>query len=464
MTILNSTLNWGVFLKVKKLMCAVSALILTAVMLGGCSESSFGEQALLRPPRATGDKAEIQTVIGKEAGGTYTLKYPQNGDYRSAVNLFESDDGTEYAVALYSTESDSNMNVSIIAHEDGEWNCLGSFSNSGVGVDRIIFKDINADGKDEILVGWSTYNADVNTLSAYSMENETVREMVIDETYSNIIISDITGDKTEDIVLLSLRVNQLPSSVKLLQYSEQEKKPIAKFSLELDSEITAFSNIMVGKINKGKKGIVIDGEKSGGVLATQVIYFDSDEKKLCNPLVTIADNGSVANDTTRKDVITSRDIDEDGIIEVPVVTSMAAPRDVDAGTVCSMTSWRQLHTEDGSLQTKLTSIINYTDGYYFIMPDNWSSDVTALNDPDNRIITFYIWNSKTSSLGDKLLTIHRFTRSEWNKAEHNDYIMLETVKTNGKEAVIAAQSFHTDAIDSLNLTKNEIENCIRLIA
>ena len=110
------------------------------------------------------------------------MKYPQKGEFRSAVNIFEDSDGTEYAAALYSTDNDSRMHVTIMVHdkdkEKDKWRSLGSCSNSGTGVDRIIYRDITSDGKGEFLIGWSGYNPGVNNLVVYSLYSDTVREMV----------------------------------------------------------------------------------------------------------------------------------------------------------------------------------------------------------------------------------------------------------------------------------------------
>ena len=438
---------------INKLIKCTAAAVLASVMLCGCSDIGFGDQAAM------------QQIISEEAAGSYTLKYPQKGEYRSAVNIFKDSDGTEYAAALYSTDNDSKMHVTIMVHEKDKdkWRSLGSCSNSGTGVDRIIYRDITSDGKGEFLIGWSGYNPGVNNLVVYSLYSDTVREMVIDESYTDFVITDITGDKTDDIMLLSLRNNQLPSTATLLQYSEQDKRPISKFALELDSEVTAFNSVVSGKIDKKTTGIVIDGENALEQNSTQVIYYDKKEKKLVDPLFTQTDSGVNKNITSRKEVITSRDIDGDGIIEVPVISEMAAPKDIKAGNVCSCTAWKQINTEDQSLLTRMNTVYNYNDSYYFVLPERWASNVTALSDSANRLMTFYVWSNNTLTLGDKLLEIHRFNRSEWDKKDQGDYIMLYTVNNKGREFIIAAQIFKTKSDESLNLEKSELENNVKLI-
>ena len=440
----------------------VLILTLCVFFCSGCSDINFSDGTLIRPPRATGDKAEIQDIITEEAGGSYTLKYPQNGDYRSAIIMYESKQITECAIALYSTENDANMHVSIIKYNGEKWECAGTFSNSGAGVDCVMFNDINGDKKDEIIIGWSTYNSNLKTLTAYTFGNNGIREMTIDDTYDEMVITDITGNNVKDIILFSLSTSDAPSTAKLLQYSEQEKRPIGKYSLELDSNITRFSNIMVGNVDEDKNGTIIEGEKSGGVFATQVIYFNDKENALVNPLVTV-NNNTVSNVTTRKDIIVSRDVDDDGIIEVPVVTQMSASENDDISTICSITSWKQLATEENILETDMNTVINYTDGYYFIMPEKWNGTVTAKTDPDNRQMTFYIWSTNTNSIGDKLLTIYRFTQTEWDNIDKSNLIHLEDVSNSTTNAVFAAEIFPTNAKDSLNITEDEVTCSVKPI-
>ncbi len=445
--------------KIKQLMSCIIAATL-GLFLCGCSDISFGEQTLLRPPRATGDQAEIQNIIKEQTGSSYNLKYPGTGEYRSAVTVFKTgNDNKEYAVALYSTEKGSKQNISIISHEENGWNLVGSFSKTGTGVDRLIFEDINSDGQDEIMVGWTTYNEGQNTLSAYSLENESVREMAISESYTDLMIADITENYSKDIILLSLRSNQSPSTAKLLQYSEQEKKPIAKLSIELDSEVTEFANTIYGKISPTKNGIVIDGEKNGGMLSTQIIYYDTALQKLYNPLVT--DSGTAA--TNRKDMITSRDINGDGIIEVPVVSQLPVPANTEASAVCSLVSWSAIDLEKSVLSHVVSTVMNYKDGYYFVMPESWNGNVTAVSDAERRCLSFYLWSGKTSSLGDIMLRINRCSVSQWQDGKNEGSVLIKKVKKGNTQYIISADLYKTEAKDNLNINEAKVMQSVVIL-
>lgn len=439
---------------------AVIAAAAVVTGLSGCTDMGFGEQVLLRPPRATGDKAAIQTAIEEQAGGSYTLKYPQKGQYRSAITMFDIGDG-EYALAFYSTDSDSKLNLSVIAGKDEQWKCIGSFSNKGTGVDRVMFKDVNNDGMDDIVVGWSNYATGRNTLSIYSIENNTVREMTVDETYNELMLADITGDKTQDIIIITLSTAQSGSNMIVMQYSEQEKRPIGKYAVELDPEVKEYTSVTYDRIDTGIEGVVIDGEKAGGLRTTQIVYYDKSGNELKNPLLTVSESDSYTNPTTRKDVISARDFDGDGIVEVPVITPLSASPKDNAGAVCSLTSWKQLRTNDDTLQTKINTVINYNDGYYFIMPEEWTGNVTALSDPAKREVSYYVWNSKTGTVGDRILSLERFGASDIEQAKADGYEPLDIELSDGTDSVIAAKLFKTNTNDKLNMDPGALEECVK---
>ena len=596
----------------------VSALLLSACLLtlSGCSGLAADGNSLLRPPRPTGDKAAIQEIIAREAGGAYNLKYPQRGVNRSAITLRNENTDNEYALALYSTENDTKLNVSIIAYAQSEWKCLGTYTNNSSGVDRVLFYDINADKREDIIIGWTSYNSAHKSLTAYSFNSDEAFEMSIDETYDDLAIVDLTNDSIDDIVLLSLSTQETPSSATLLQYSDQDKRPVGKYSLELDSEVIAFSNIVVGDVaintekklseikvtassarvapsdpsdgeasqeeksadeesaeesskesaaessreeenassdsskeddpNKessvndegsaessaegsqssndepsenetssdesseegsssesampvpieessgeiitdpddedgeessrgvkpvpkkfdanavlSKKGVVVDCKRSDNTFCTQMIYYDSIYDELTDPIARRKDGSTYINSTLRTEAVFSRDINGDDVIEVPVSVPMSAAADENGFAVCNLTSWCNYDARERKSNIAMNTVMNLKDGYYFVMPDRWLGNVTARSDAETREMTFYMWNSKTAALGDRLLLISRYTEQQWKDADHSGKILLELSPVKSK-AVYAAEIYLTSADESLNITETELQDSVFL--
>ena len=93
---------------------ALAALCMTP--LGGCGVLfSDDTEALMRPPRPTGDKTGIHEVIEKAAGEGFTFKYPASGDVRSAIVMQDiTGDGVEEAIAFYQKAEASSTGVNIM--------------------------------------------------------------------------------------------------------------------------------------------------------------------------------------------------------------------------------------------------------------------------------------------------------------------------------------------------------------
>lgn len=587
----------------KKTKMLLPAIMLSACMISaaGCSDPALGNDSLLRPPRATGDKAAIQEIIASEAGGSYTLKYPQKGENRSAITLRNENTDKEYAIALYATENDTKLNVSIISFDkQKEWKCLGTFTHNYSGVDRVLFYDVNGDKNEEVVIGWTSFNSTQKSLSAYSMSPEEAYEMQIDETYDEMVITNLNGDTTDDMILLSLSTPEKPSSATMLSYSVADGKPVGSYSLELDPEVVAFSNIVIGdaaintdtpeneekdtatgartensktenssvaensrqvssvpepsgavsepsaavpessaavpepsgavpgavepetesseeipepsepsdetpeessetskiriessevrvensvpsedetsgqesslseasvpevqedpeneKLIISKRGIVLDCKRKDNTYCTQMIYFDHFKEEIVDPLKRRSDS----NPTIRTDAVFSCDINDDDIIDIPVVSQMNASADESGANVCNLTTWYNYDAQVRKPVPVCSTVMNLKDGYYFLMPERWTDAVTARRDPETRELTFYLWNAKTSSTGDKLLTISRYNEQQWAEQEHDDLIMLDIRQENSK-IVYAAKIFVTSAEDKLNITEDELEKLV----
>ena len=86
-----------------RIWCAAVAVALAiSLLFSGCSLSALDAQSLMRPPRPTGERAQIHDELEKSAGANPTLKYPSRGEYRSAIIMHSLvSAGQEDAIAFY---------------------------------------------------------------------------------------------------------------------------------------------------------------------------------------------------------------------------------------------------------------------------------------------------------------------------------------------------------------------------
>lgn len=388
----------------RKLISLVMAGAICVSALSGCTSIGLNDMDLMRPPKATGDKAEIQGIVEAAAGGDYTLKYPKNGDFRSAIVMEDlNGDGVDEAVVLFksATENSSSTNILFLSEVDGKWKSMRSFKNANSDVDKIYIGDINNDGVKEVIVGWTSFIAGANQITYYQYSGTHVTETVIEDRYTEMVMCDLTGDNVQDLVLFSL-TNEGTANSNAKLYSYGEKGVVKKSQVDLDTNITSFSHIQYSQVEKGIPGLFVDGYTvNNDELTTGVLFYDKQTETLKDPLSVweLFDNGTYINPTIRQSPAICRDIDEDGIMEVPVVTTMDG-QETETETVCFVTYWNKLNTRTSLLSEVNHTVASYTDGYYFILPKAWENKVVAKSNTEARTIKFYLLDLEEEVLTD----------------------------------------------------------------
>ena len=204
----------------------VPAAILGACMLlsaNGCSFLELGLDDALRPPKTMGDEAEIEKLISESAKGSYILKYPKNGNYRSAIITQDLDgDDTAEAIAFFRGKDEATRLHMLVMYETQSYSAFycGSLEQS----DR----------------------SEVVTLSLYSADNE--------------------------------------AKATLLEYNADKRALFAKSSVAMDPSVVSFRHVIFGELGGGVRGLAVDGAYADEQLCTQIIYYNRDLAVLRNPL------------------------------------------------------------------------------------------------------------------------------------------------------------------------------------
>ena len=387
--------------KIKAIMVAM-AVAVTAFM-PGCSFVGMSDNDLLKPPKATGEKAEIQKLIESNAGVNYSLVYPQSGDYRSAIIMQDIDgDSADEAIAFCKTGKNSlNINIMFIKKVADKWTTIKTFDNVNSDVDRVYFSDVDNNGRKEVIVGWSSYLTGGNQITMYSYAKEGVTETMVnsDAMYTDMTVFDITNDGVDDLIVLTNQqdktLNTTITTARL--YSSCIKDKFSKVSeIKTNPNIIGYSKIQQGYVNNNVKGLFLDGLTSNAnEQITEVLYFSQERKILVNLLDSMQTDGDVENITKRNTISVCKDVDGDGIIEVP---SPYTPVISDTSiTPCSITKWYKIDSVNETIIESCHTVASYSDGFYFILPKEWENNIVAVNDNSSRVTSFYQIISVTNS-------------------------------------------------------------------
>ncbi len=427
------------------------AAMLAVSCLCGCNAHLFnGDRQLMRPPYPAGEERSIQDELTKNLG-SFTLKYPKSGSYRSAILRADlTGDQRNDALVFYRQDESKPISLAVLSQDDGKWKFLSKKEGEGGEIDRVLFGDVNCDGLNEIIVGWTIYSSGLNIISAYSLQDNTLtsidvkeysesKEANISVAYTDMQIYDFDNDGSDEIIASYLNLSEVTATAKLIECHRGVDNAYTMSVTDtapLDGHVLNYAETKVAKLTDDRIfGVVLDGYKDNSTMITEYVYWNSTNGDLETPFYDVEEQ-AVLN-TVRNVNITSRDIDSDGVMDIPV-TQFLPGYDSTSENPMYLTLW--FNADFGSngytFLNKKKNIINLSDGYSITWQSAWDNKVTCRIDEKNRILFFYKYQKNRFAFSEELFRIKVFTVKEWKEDAHNpDYtVVLNTTE----ETVIAA--------------------------
>ena len=396
------------------------SVFLAAVLclaLCGCDMFATNTAELLSPPELSGDIAPIAAAIAKSADGEYTLKYPSNGNFRSAVVQNDIDgDGRLEAFAFYSMKEKENgtdtvnMYISVISFSGGEWVFADKQKMVAGGVERIDFCDLAGDGISEVLVGWEIYGTSEMQLAVYSFKDSKLTQRTL-QKYSRFICCDLNDDGLSEILIIKLSPAEQINTAGVYQLTEGGVTEL--YSCELDRTAQSVGEPIVSHLSSGRPAVYIDEIKGVGAV-TEVLFIEKNQ--LVNPLMNGESRETLA--TLRSAEIGAKDINGDGIIEIPVQENVPSITKSELNEKLYLTNWCSYNGE--ALTNQMTVMINNSDGYYYILSQKWTGQIAVLKDTDKRLREIYLYNSETSTAGEMLVGFMTVSRTDWESEKYEN--------------------------------------------
>lgn len=445
-------------------------LIFIMLFISGCSFSNFETSNLMHPPKATGEMAQIQALIEKTVGADILFKYPQNGDFKSAIIMHDLDgDSQDEAIAVYQLVAQGTQSYIMIIDKVGDnWQVIKTLNAQGTDLDKVCFGDINGDGKDDIVLGWSSYTSYGKELTVILYEDGNYNVLTPSETYSDILVNDFDGDGKSEILTLSVSKREdtqlnddenKAAKAKLIKFNQETRKFNTIGSALIDSTVVKYNHVKFGKIDNIQSGAVIDAVTEKDRTTSEVIYWDKSDKKLKAPLYNAKTMSSTA--FLRDSAIPSSDINNDGIIEMPKV-------DLTDGSSEKFTyilSWFKYNTTNYESDYVESIIMNSKDSYILVVPGKWKGEtqgaykIRFTYDYDMKTLRIFeqIETAGQSVKDREFLDIFVLSKKEYEDLPNkNDYHVL--VQENNKVYVATV-----DENSELAISAEEIKNNFKLI-
>ncbi len=408
-------------MKLKRFLAAFTAFSML-FMCSGCSLNLFSTDTLLRPPVLSGKSGEVQEAFNKlMSGKPFVLKTPTKGEYKSSFVLYDIDgDKEEESLVFYAdTSNDTTVRIAILDCVNDTWIVSADIKGSGSGVYDVSFPDLNNDSVAEIVIAWSLFDNKLTKMATVYKTNITENGVFEIQTLANEYFNaktfvDLNSNGSDDLILIYLDdAGEIQNSY-FRAFSLERDTELIKFSeLLLDSSITSVSSINSDLITDGEEGyarVFIDCLKTDTNIFTEVISWNSDKLKAERIVKKASQN------TLRNLKISSKDIDNDGNLEVPVITKFFTEEKsstvVISGVVYNFTMIKWLNIDGDESKSEIKTLHNPFHSYLFVFP--WEERVTVNFDKIENQTNFCLWNSTTKEIEDILFSI-KFVENKVNE-------------------------------------------------
>ena len=353
----------------KKLVALVLTMAFVVTAFSACADFKLFRAAdsLLAPPLFYEEYEGLVELLRSQIGENASLCTPYDGDYRSAIVAedFDSDGVNEAFIFYRDSLGDATAKARCYESVDGEWKPAGDFVGHGNQVESVSVSDMNGDGISEVIVSWSVSGVNIGkTLSVYHTSGNNVEfKEISNEMCSVSLIADIDGDSYDDIFLITQNTNSTIPQRYARIISVSNDSAVLKGEARVDANISSYVSVKTEKSQDSTvPRIYIDALKGERQMITELVYWNSEKKKLVAPLFDEATMSNVIS--LRNEPIPSADINGDGVIDVPsqteVFSSGTDEIKIDPSHLY-VTSW--LNFYDYGNETVISALVNYENGY-----------------------------------------------------------------------------------------------------
>lgn len=400
-------------MKVKKITAIVVAMVML-LLCSGCSLNFFSVESLMSPPAQSGRNGEVEAAFKKlMSEKTVQLRGPASGEHQTAFILFDiNSDGSEEAIVFYTDSSiDASVRMAFLECINDTWMISADIKGAGSGVYDVAFSDLDNNGFFEILVGWSLFDSKTSKiLSVYEVSegNNGVFSLnaLGNEYYNHKALTDFNGDDNEDIVLVYLDDSGEVQKSSFRCFTLSGNGQFVKYGdVNLDSSISFVSKIQFDSVTiRGNecKRIFIECVKNELSMFTEMIYWDAEDLK------PVRREKKPSSSTLRSSKIYCRDIDGDGLLEIPSNTTLLGDENlltvkrVDVQYTFTMLEWLNCYGDksEGNVKTLFNPINVYL---YRVTRAN---DITVYYDTLNQALKICLWDKDEKLVKEELLSIY----------------------------------------------------------
>ncbi len=418
----------------KKPAVAIFIALALGFILSGCMRTSADDLYAL--PQLSEGYLKLQSAIDSVLSSGAEYAAPSSGSNRQPIQREDLDgDGVREVMAFFNfAGTDRPLKIVIFQAVGGGYTEIARIEGEGSGIDSVSYIDMDGDGTREVAVGWQM-GAGINMLSVYSIKGWEVNRL-INTNYSEFTACNLNREAGTDILVLRLTPSELTGEAE--HYALTSDGEVVTGTARLSTGSEALLRVRNTSVIGGAEAVLVESTINGTGIVTDILTWW--QGKLAN--ITLDESVGLSEGTERLSyALYCRDINSDGIIDVPQPTAL--PSSVE-GTTYYTIDWFSYYST-GARRLVCTTYSNFTDSWYLVLPDEWKGKMTVSREEGasgERMVIFSALDAQ-GGRGTDFLAVYTLTgdhRAE-RAAAAGRFKLMET-----EETIYAAKILSTDAL------------------
>lgn len=425
--------------------------------LTGCMSRASGEMfALPEPPEDYQNLNAVISEIRSAIGGESIA--PQSGSNTQTVQLQDLDgDGRQESAVAFFRVSGAEKPLKIYVFRlraDDSYELRSVIEGVGSAIASVAYENVGGTDAKEVVVSWQISATD-HALGVYSLDDVEGIELLWVDRYTRFRTADLDSDGAKELVALTLQTGE--ETMAKADFYDYD-------GAALELKTTALLTAGINEIRLLRTGNLVD--------MTPAIFVTSGFSEGSDQVVDIlaCRDGQFANITLNKDTlrseetirsytaVTGTDINRDGVMEVP--RPVQVPRAMGATDDFWLLDWRQFDLR-GTPHTMMTTYHTVTDGWYFVVPEEWLAHLTIsrkdATTADERAVYFSLYRGEEQT-AQPFMALYKLTgTNQQNRAALGNRQTLLS-----DSSATYAVEFFPDVWDT-GLTKEDVQQRFHII-
>ncbi len=406
----------------------ITALLVVVCMLfSSCMSLAQGTDSLMRPPKLSVEQQRIYAALSAAVGDSIVLKYPGQGEHRSAFVMYDIDnDSEEEIIVFYASSQSDDVRMNILKLQGGEWYSVYDSLGLGPEIDSISFRHITSKKQLNVVVSYEVPSIQQKVMAVYSYkDSQLVEEFVSD--YTSSLIQDFDEDGLEELFLL-YNAESVIAKAMYVDTLYTSGPPVVMGEAELSTDVKQYVQILaepeyhypdtVSQDVQDKPSsykIYIDGVTAAkGNHTTELVRLQN------RSLKTLLVEDGVHNTNWRSVSILTQDRNNDGVMDVPKGISIPGSPTESKESAVALIEWYN-YIDDTFMSTSYT-LVNRMFGFSLDYPTKWGNNIAVKQSEDGYEWRMYRYlevsknakdSSETSAIGDELLRIRVYNNNNF---------------------------------------------------